>query len=182
VDAVAKEDDSSRENNDRTLAESPIDKLKRGIADLRETLLSKESGPISRELGKVLEMLIIPGADQEIRLDALLALLSKPDGSLQEFGKAAGMPIDPNADPESLEVVLESCRLLLSLSLDDDIVGVVDRPSPEHTNHALTSAETHDQLLLHFASFNGGAVDEIRAKPDWERLLGESLGRGRLPV
>src|SRR5256886_4233790 len=56
-----------------TLFRSPVGKLKRAIADLAQTLLSKEAAPLSRELGKALQALTIPRADQEIRLNAMLA-------------------------------------------------------------------------------------------------------------
>jgi DNA-directed RNA polymerase subunit RPC12/RpoP len=172
---VANEDDPISEEHDPGSGESPCGRLKRGLADLARTFVSQKSGPVSHELGKALETLINSGADGEVRLDALLVLLSITDGSLQDFGKLVGMPVTPDADPESVEVVLESCRLLLSLSLEDGAVKVEDRTSSERNNHTLTSSEARDQLLLHFASFSGGAVEEIRTKFDWEGVLGEPL-------
>jgi hypothetical protein len=75
------------------------------------------------------DTLINSGADGEVRMDALLVLLARTDGSLQDFGNLVGMPVIPDADPESVEVGLESCRLLLLPSLEDDVVKVEDRTS-----------------------------------------------------
>src|ERR1019366_8482448 len=69
--------------------------------------------------------------DQERRLEALLAVLLKPDASVEEFGRALVMPIVPGADRESQERFLEGSSTLLLWSLDD-VVALRQHPSTKH--------------------------------------------------
>jgi hypothetical protein len=178
----------------KDLEGSTVDELKQAIADLTNNCLSENARPGAQKLGKALRMLMVPDVDQEMRLEALLAVLLKPDASVEEFGKVFGMPIVPGANPESQERFLEGSRSLLLVSLDD-VVDLRQHPSTKHDNLVpapaarvtLTSkdsiplhteidwrtSEAHQQLLLNFVF--AGSVDEIRTKLDWEGVLGEAL-------
>ena len=162
-----------RGNEGPSASERRLKQLNCAIPDLAEILLSRQSGLASQEVGKALQSLTIPSADQNLRLQALAALLSQSDHSVNDFCNAIGMQSMPVGDEEDLGTLFECCFAWLSLAIDDDVEVV--HGGSRLDARILSPPEAKDQLLLHFASSGGGAVDEIRTRFDWESLLGQPL-------